>query len=158
MAATKRKQSTPIGTVSAMPWAGVPVTTARRAAALLRAKLAAERTARVTPSTRVVLRGALRQESITQCWWLSARRQPRPRSAPSAFVVLCRNGLFGHSSSIAGSLLCSRVALMLLIALSGLISSASLATARLDAFRFVPVGLPGMGVATRLPGVLALLE
>ena len=73
-------------------------------------------------------------------------------------MVLWRNGLFGHSSPIARSFLCSRVDLMLLIPLSGLISSASLATARLDVSRFDRVGLPGMGVATRLPGVLALLE
>src|SRR6516165_1410972 len=50
-AATNRKQSTPIGTVRAMPCVGVPVTTARRAAALLSAKLAADRTAKIAPST-----------------------------------------------------------------------------------------------------------
>src|SRR5262245_60363295 len=88
MTATKRKQSTPIGTVSAMPWAGVPVTTARRAAALLRAKLAAERTARVTPSTRG---GSLRSCSTRKnnpmlVSWLAA--PPRPRSAPRAFLPL----------------------------------------------------------------------
>src|SRR5262249_52126982 len=69
-------------------WAGVPVTTARRAAALLRAKLAAERTARVTPSTRG---GSLRSCSTRKnnpmlVSWLAA--PPRPRSAPRAFLPL----------------------------------------------------------------------
>src|SRR5712691_7833808 len=50
--ATSKKQATPIGTVSAIPWLGVPVTTPRRAAALLSAKVAAERRAKIVPSTR----------------------------------------------------------------------------------------------------------
>ena len=49
--ATSRKQTTPIGTVMAMPWIGVPVTTPRRAAALFKANVAADRTAKMVPST-----------------------------------------------------------------------------------------------------------
>src|SRR5262249_13082694 len=40
-----------MGTVRAMPCVGVPVTTARRAAALLSAKLAADKIAKIAPST-----------------------------------------------------------------------------------------------------------
>jgi hypothetical protein len=37
----------------AIPWIGVPVTTPRRAAALFRAKLAADNSANVAPSTQL---------------------------------------------------------------------------------------------------------
>src|SRR5215813_6419002 len=45
-----RKQTTPSGIVTAMPWIGVPVTTPRRAATLLSAKVAADSTASTAPS------------------------------------------------------------------------------------------------------------
>ena len=51
MKAIGRKQSTPIGTVMAMACIGVPLTTPRRTEALLKANAAADRIAKVAPST-----------------------------------------------------------------------------------------------------------
>ena len=47
------KQTRPIGTVIAIAWITVPVTTPRRAAALLNANVAADRTASRAPSMLV---------------------------------------------------------------------------------------------------------
>src|SRR5262249_59685255 len=49
--ATTRKHATPIGTVSAVPWIGVPVTTPRLAAVMFNANDAAESRERIAPST-----------------------------------------------------------------------------------------------------------
>jgi len=49
--ATARKQATPMGTVSAVPWTGVPVTTPRLAAVMFNANDAADRRESIAPST-----------------------------------------------------------------------------------------------------------
>ena len=46
-----RKQTTPSGTLIAMAWIGVPLTTPRRTVALFRANDAADRIAKSAPST-----------------------------------------------------------------------------------------------------------
>src|SRR5262249_39661987 len=74
-----RKQTTPNGIVTAMPWIGVPVTTPRRAATLLSAKVAADSTAStapsicVPPSSPVGCRRGRRKTS-------TRRKAPRKRS------------------------------------------------------------------------------
>jgi hypothetical protein len=59
--------------VTTMPWVGVPVTTARLAAALFKANVAAERTARMAPNTCDL-------DRFRQMAGRPARCQPRPQA------------------------------------------------------------------------------
>src|SRR5262249_4594494 len=93
--ATGRKQTTPIGTLIAMACAGVPVTTPRRAAALFKANVAADRTENRTPSTQNLGHYSCDVEYGTGARRLLneiCRGSMQPRGLPSRF------GLFGEES------------------------------------------------------------